>query len=113
MHSPTSTVAPAVPDHHPLCVTHDAGTYDDCCNGRRWSLSPVWNPTEDPGRVWIQPYRYGCRNDGDTAWRLKPAQVELSIQGHDGMVSSELTPSEARQVAAELLNAAEQAEGGQ
>jgi hypothetical protein len=108
----TRTITPSAPapTHHPLCVTHDAGEYDDCCNGRRWNLSPVWMPAADPGVVWIQPYRYAGRSDGADVWKAKPAQIELSIEGHVGTATAELTPGEARQIAAELLNAAEQAE---
>lgn len=106
------TFLPAVPapEHAAFCVHHDGGSHDDTCNGQRWNLVPAESPELEPGRIWIQAFRYSALAADFSQWTEQPAQVELSVEGGDGMATSTLTPAEARRVAAELLNAADQAD---
>src|SRR5689334_20130965 len=88
------------PDHVTGCRWHDGGPTDQTCNGERFSLVPMESPAHDPGRVWVQAFRYAALAEGDSAWDATPAQIELSVEGLMGMSTSTLSPAEARRVAA-------------
>jgi hypothetical protein len=81
---------------------HDDGHLNETFNGPRWHITPTETTGSDRGGVWVQAFRYSAIETDWTSWRSNAPQIELSVEGSDGMATSTLLPAEARQVAAEV-----------
>ncbi|MCO7196627.1 hypothetical protein [Pseudonocardia sp. McavD-2-B] len=98
-------------DHIEWCRAHeDAGQYDQVCQSEGAELRPVSGTTDDPGTVTVSAVQTSDRYPASRAWDVQPAQVVIGIGRIDAYVDTALTPAEARQVAADLLAAADLAE---
>lgn len=104
---------PAVP-HADWCdpLHHfDAGSLDQHCSSAPRVVEPSSRAglCADPGAVVVTVEQHADRDGGFGEWRPQPPVVALEVRAESG---AELTPAEARMVAAMLVAAANTAAGG-